>query len=427
MEKPRMILISIDSMINDDLEILRRLSNFGTLLRKASTVKNMLTTYPSYTHSIHTSISTGCYPGSHGVISNEHFEPGVLEPTWFEDYRDVKRPTFAQEAHKRGYSVAHVFWPLTLHEPMEWNLHRAGIHVIPDNEQQIIRERSSAGFFDEVYPYIKHAFNFPVRDFRSDEICFSTVEYLIDNHQPDLIQTHIIAIDNTRHHHCVYSRELHEAYAYLDEGLGRILAALRRQNLQDDTIVAITSDHGHLDIRKVLSINRFFLDHGLIELDENGQVRDWKAWFQTCSLSGHVYIKNNDETVAKQVFDLLDQNRDMLEIERIFTKEEAAREWHLEGGFTYVIESYGNTSFSANYHWEFITPLNNASYRTSLATHGHLPYKGVQPCFILVNPFHPRQVHLDHGRVIDQAPTLARCLGFAMTTCDGKPIEELLG
>jgi len=35
-------------------------------------------------------------------------------------------------------------------------------------------------------------------------------------------------------------------------------------------------------------------------------------------------------------------------------------------------------------------------------------------------------VDLPQGRIIDQAPTLARLLGFEMTTCDGSPIEELL-
>lgn len=36
------------------------------------------------------------------------------------------------------------------------------------------------------------------------------------------------------------------------------------------------------------------------------------------------------------------------------------------------------------------------------------------------------KVVLEHGRIIDQAPTLAKLLGFDMPCADGKPIEELV-
>jgi len=425
MQKKKMILISIDSFVGSDLNIMKQYPNFKYLLDRSSVVYSNLTTYPSYTHSIHTSISTGCYPGTHGVISNEHSEPGNLEPVWFEDYRDVKVPTLAQEAKKHGYSIAEVYWPLTLGDDADWNIHRAGIHVIPDNEQEIIRQRSKPGFFDEVYPYIKDAFDLN-RDYKSDEVCFDTAEYLIDRYQPDFMEIHLVIIDHYRHHFGVYSQNLHEAYQYLDNGFGRILEALRRQGIEDETIIAVTADHGHLDIKQVISINRFFRDNGLIEVDEEGKLVSWKAWLQTCSLSGHVYIKDNDPAVAKQVYDLLNAHRGELEIERIFTREEVEKEWHLTGDFTYVIESFGNSSFSSNYNWEIYTSTNNSSYRTSKATHGHLPYKGVQPCFFIRDPFNDKQVYLPEGRIIDQAPTLAKLMGFEMTTCDGEPISELL-
>ena len=147
---------------------------------------------------------------------------------------------------------------------------------------------------------------------------------------------------------------------------------------------------------------------------------------QSCSLSGHVYIKDQDPAIAAEVLQLLTEHSRELEIERIFTREEVEKEWHLTGDFTYVIESFGNSSFSSNYQWELYTPTSSASYRTSKATHGHLPGKGVQPCFFVCNPFASEQVYLPEGRIIDQAPTLARMLGFEMTTCDGRAMDALL-
>ena len=43
------------------------------------------------------------------------------------------------------------YWPLTLGDDAEWNIHRAGIHVIPENEQEIIRQRSKPGFLSLIH------------------------------------------------------------------------------------------------------------------------------------------------------------------------------------------------------------------------------------------------------------------------------------
>lgn len=425
MEKRKLIVISIDSMITEDMEVFKDMPNMGYLLKNSSVIKRNTTTYPSYTHSIHTSIMTGCYPGTHGVIGNEHFDPGNMEPEWFEKYTDVSVPTLLQEARRHGYTTAEVFWPLTLGDNAQWNIHRAGIHVIPDNQQQVIRERSTPGFFDEVYPYIKDTFSLP-HNIASDQLCFNTAEYLINAHQPDIMYIHLVVIDHVRHQNGVFSAEIKRSYEFLDKGFGQILDALRKNGLEDQTIINVTSDHGHLDIKKVISVNRLFRDNGLITVDENGRLTDWKAYLHTCSLSGHVYIKDHDPEVTAQVKKLLLNNRDMLELEHLYTREEVMELYHLDGDFTFVMESYGNASYSSNYNVELITPTSGGTYRTSKATHGHAPYKGVQPAFFLRNPFTDKKVILPEGRIVDQAPTLAKLMGFTMTVCDGKPIPELL-
>ena len=123
---------------------------------------------------------------------------------------------------------------------------------------------------------------------------------------------------------------------------------------------------------------------------------------------------------------LLEEHAGELNIEKFYTREEVKEKYHLDGDFDYVLESFGNASFSSDFNAELVQDTNNASYRSSIATHGHEPYKGVQPTYFLYNPYSRRKVDLPQGRIIDQAPTLARLLGFEMTTCDGSPIEELL-
>ena len=425
MKERKLIVISIDSMVTEDLEIIRTMPHMGKLLEKSSVIRRNMTTYPSYTHSIHTSISTGCYPGTHGVIGNEHFDPGNMEPEWFEKATDVKVPTLIQEARKHGYTAAEVYWPLTLGDDAEWNIHRAGIHVIPENEQEIIRQRSAPGFFDEVYPYIKDSFKLH-KYYKGDQLCFDTAEYLIRQYQPDVMYIHLVCIDYLRHNYGVFSKELKKGYEFLDRGFARIMNALEEKGLDQKTIINVTSDHGHLDIRRVISINRFLKDQGFLTTDETGALTGWDAYFHTCSLSGHLYIKNHDPEIAKNVIQALKEHGEELNIEKIYTRDEVKEKYHLDGEFDYVLESYGDASFSSDFNADLVESTNNATYRSSIATHGHEPYKGVQPAFFLYNPFSAKTVDLAHGRIIDQAPTLARLLGFEMTSCDGTARNELL-
>lgn len=114
----------------------------------------------------------------------------------------------------------------------------------------------SRGFFDEVYPYIKDSFKLH-KYYKGDELCFDTAEYLIGKYQPDVMYLHLVCIDYLRHNYGVFSKELWTGYEYLDKGFARILKALKDQGLENRTIINVTSDHGHLDIRRVYSINRF--------------------------------------------------------------------------------------------------------------------------------------------------------------------------
>ena len=105
----------------------------------------------------------------------------------------------------------------------------------PENEQEIIRQRSKPGFFDEVYPYIKDSFKLH-KYYKGDELCFDTAEYLIGKYQPDVMYLHLVCIDYLRHNYGVFSKELWTGYEYLDKGFARILKALKEQGLENRTM-----------------------------------------------------------------------------------------------------------------------------------------------------------------------------------------------
>ena len=425
MKKKRLIVISIDSMVTEDLAVLRSLPNFSEVLADSSIVMRNEATYPTLTHSIHTAISTGCYPGTHGVTGNEHFVPGEMEPAWFEAFDEVKVPSLSAVAKQHGYTVASVLYPLTLNAPFEWVLHR-NEHDCPFEEKyNRIRERSMQDVFDELRPYTKDSFNMgPVLS--EDQFCTDAIVGLIERHQPEIIYTHIIAIDTIRHQKGMFGQHILDIYRELDRMLGQILDALKKQGLYDKTILNVTADHGHLDIDRVVSINRFLRDEGLITVDEAGNLVDWQAYMHSCALSGHMHIKDHDPALYKKVWDLIDANREALDIERLFTMDEVRAKYHLDGDFDFVIESNGAATFSTDYNAPLCVASGGPDYRYAITTHGHEPWKGIQPLFFVRNPYSATRVVLAKGKIVDQAPTLARMLGFDMPQADGSVREELL-
>ena len=424
MEK-KLIVISIDSMIEDDLEILKGLPNFAEVLNSSSVVRKMESTYPTLTHSIHTSILTGCYPLHHGVINNELFMPGIPKAPWYEESELVKVKTLPEQAKAYGYKTAYIFWPLTMHADMPWVLHRASIHTPSEHEQDIIRQRSTPGLLDEVAPAVEPCWSLPHHQ-ASDLFCTRSAEYLLERYQPDITYIHLVLIDHTRHTYGVYSSEIARSYQFLDAEVGRILSALKRAGTYDQTILCFTSDHGHLDVDRAISLNRFFCDHGLCDIAPDGSLLSWKAYAHSCALSSQIYVKDHDPEVREQVLRLLTEHREALGIREIFTEAETEAQYCTGGDYDFMVDTDGHTCFSYDLRWPLETSVDNSDYRSSRASHGHLPFKGPQPCFFVRNPFTGKKVQLEQGRIVDQAPTLAKMLDFELKDCDGRPIDALL-
>lgn len=411
-------------MVEEDASILRKLPNFGRVLSQSSWVRQMESTYPTLTHSIHTSIITGCYPGRHGIIGNEQFIPGDFSPPWYEERRFVKTALLPEQAAEHGLTTAYVCWPLTQGANAEWVLHRAGVRISPDQRVETMRRLSSEALVDELPADVMESWELPHFE-ASDRFSLRAGAYLIRKYQPDILYMHIILVDHIRHLYGVFSPEIEDAYRFLDGEFGHLLAALDETGLYDQTILNLTSDHGHLDVERVVSLNRFLMEQGLLQADAAGKLLSWQAYAHSCAMSAQIYIQNRDPALRDRVKRLLEEYGQALGIGKVFTADELDEKYHLYGGFDLMAETDGVTAFSSDYTAPLQMQPGSADYRYSRATHGHAPEKGVQPTFFLRNPFAGAPIVMERGRIVDQAPTLARLMGFDLRDCDGEPVPEL--
>ena len=213
-----------------------------------------------------------------------------------------------------------------------------------------------------------------------------------------------------------------------DRKIGELMDILREQGTLEHTNFCVMGDHGHLPVKQVFNPNILLVKEGLIQLDDQGRVKDYRCYIHSAGLSAHVVLKDpDDQETRRQVEALLDswvENADY-GCEQILNKAQMA-EHHLTGPFDYAIEGRLGTSFGNNCTGELIRPTDNTDYKLSVSAHGHLPEKGPQPIFFAAGPAIREGVAVERGDLIDEAPTYAAILGVEMPWAQGTAMKEIL-
>jgi Uncharacterized proteins of the AP superfamily len=196
-----------------------------------------------------------------------------------------------------------------------------------------------------------------------------------------------------------------------------------------DTDFFIVSDHGHLNIRRSIALNVKLAEAGLIDVAEDGSVRDWRAFCKSGGLSALVYLKDPDNKEdwkkTKEVLEAL-RDEEVYGISQVFTREEIREKEHLDGPFSFVVETDDYTSFSNDWQRPLVKVLDNKNYRFGRSTHGHLPDKGPQPTMFAFGPHIKPGAVLERANLVDEPVTIAKVLGIEMTGTDGRCLSELL-
>ena len=132
--------------------------------------------------------------------------------------------------------------------------------------------------------------------------------------------------------------------------------------------------------------------------------------------------------LKKEVAALLEtmQRDSRFGISEILTREAAMKREHLYGGFSFVIETDGHTTFGNAWMPPYAVPLTNSDYRFGHATHGYLPDKGPQPVFIGCGASLRPGAWVEQATLADCAPTCAAALGLDLPWAQGRVLKTLL-
>ncbi len=424
----KLMVISVDSMITEDIGVIRKLPNFERILKDSSVVRNVLTTYPSLTHSVHPSIATGCRPWKHGAFNNELFQPFNEEPDWFDTAGQLKTEAVWDVFRKAGRTTALISWPVSSGADADWVLHRPGVggphRFYSGPEDEMIHTSTPGIYTGKLYERCHPAWSLPHYydwDFCTSNAC----AVILEDHVPDLLLTHFTLVDAIRHREGVFSSDLISAYEYIDEQLGLIWDVLDRKGLWDEYIIAFTSDHGHIDATRITRPNILFAQAGYIDLDPENNVTDWKIYCHGSDFFMPVYVRDHDPALKEEALRILGENMEKLGISEFLSKDYAYGAYGLDGDFDFLCDTDGGTLFYPDCKGPLeLTRASGVEFPR--ASHGYRPEKGPRPMMFLRVPGRPGGKTLESGRIIDQMPTFAKLAGLEMPDAEGRPVEALL-
>ena len=433
MKNKHLIVVSVDALVYEDLEYAKTLPSFGKLISEGAIIERVKTIYPSLTHPVHASIISGAPAGVTGIVSNATFAPGEDAP-WYNFLDEIKCDTILHAAKRAGLTTAVCQWPVTAKGQDVID------YLVPDllneysqgRENEILDVYREYGTTECLIDIVEEGISrFGFRDEHPavDNFQIFCSSEIIKRYKPNLLLTHPSLVDNARHTSGVFGEKVKGAIEETDRWLGMLLDAVRDAGIEENTDFVILSDHGQLDIVRVICPNVYLADAGYIKVGQGGELLSYDAYIVSCGLSAQVYLKNpENREIYDGVYKLLS---DMAEekiygFERVFTKEEVERLYGLSGDFSFVIESDGYSGFSEALTRPIVIPQNTEDYRTGRGTHGHMPEKGPQPTFIGAGPSFKKGVILGEGNILNHAPTIAKILGLPFESAYGKCVNEIL-
>lgn len=436
MKRKRLLVISADSLVGEDLEYFRTLPNYQKYIAGGSGVDRVRSIYPSLTYPAHATLMTGCYPDRTGIVSNNIYTEDTRCGDWEWDSAALRAEDIFSAAKRVGYSTASVLWPVTgCNKNIDHLVNEAWRPEAGETVQGLFARYGSS---PEVIDIIMHHVGRLVPDHMQrglavhpefDDFGAGCAADIIRRFKPELMLVHTCPVDACRHEYGVFSDRLEAAIRRVDAHLGEIGQALEDAGVLADTNVFLISDHGQLNCVRFASINVALSRAGFLSVGEDGRLSpDWRAYSRSAGMCAYVYLREKDDSRAYDaVYGFLKQmeSSGVCGISKVYTVEEAAAE-RLRGDFSFVLETDGRTAFSNACDGHFMRNVEPGDEHYLNGQHGHHPDKGPQPVLEAKGPDIVPGLRIPECRLVDEAPTFAALLGVTLAGADGNALEALL-
>lgn len=438
-EKRHLVVISMDGLSELERDAIASLPGFSRLLARGTRIGSLDGVYPTLTYVLHATLMTGCHPDSHGIDHNHPLQPWVHgeHQSWYWYARELLQPSLFDCARQAGLTTAAVLWPLVAGASIDWNLPE--IAALP-GENQILKalRAGSPGFLLDLQARFGRYRRGSEQPFLDDFVARSAA-YTIRSKRPGLLMTHLIALDDAKHHYGSDSDQTRAALLHLDTCLGRILDAIEYAGIGGRTSIVVLGDHGHIDTVRRIRLNRKLVDAGLGPVRSGGKPADGRFWFRCAGGSAYLHMRDTKagtvatggeavgtrETVVTEAANLLERWKADPEtgIAAVHSSQDLLR-FRTNSGAVFAIDAEPGVQFIEDAEGPAVehSPQPGAFG----ADHGYPPWMpGYRSLFMAAGAGIREGANPGRFSMIDVAPTLARMLGLAFPACDGSVNESI--
>lgn len=428
---PSVLLISVDAL---KPEFVFEQERLGVKLPNITRyfVENGLTTrdgmksvFPTFTYPCHQSMITGTNPATHRTFNNGIFDPTGQHLGAWHWFATTEVKTLWEAAKENGYWSASVAFPTSVGAK--------GDFIAPEywwdgsalDSRFIDAVAKPQGLITEMEKEIgQYAGGLDLTD-AGDAQRGKAALWILKNkiapvisEKPFFMSAYFASFDESAHVNGVYSREAAQSLEKIDGMLGQLIETAR-EITDGHLIVCVVSDHGTLDNTHNISPNVLLKDAGLIETDNQGKIKSWKAFSQRAGGTSEIRLADPEDTEAaeilKNVMAQLASSPDSGILE-VLTREEAVK----RGGFpeaAYVLVSQKG--------YEIRDDVTGDYCRTRLtqkAQHGYSEnFPEMRASFMLTGEGIEKG-HIQNVRLIDVAPTLAGLMNFELPDAEGRDL-----
>lgn len=416
-DAPHVIVVSIDGLMpatyTDSgpakIPVLRGLAAGGAWAEGAIGV------VPSVTYPSHTTMITGVPPSVHGIVTNEILDPeGLSGGAWYWFADAIRVPTLPGAVRSRGLLAGAVSWPATVGMDLDYLLPEYWAWRHPSGRSLLEALTRPAGLVRSSEAAAGRTFDWPLTD--RDRVDHAI--HILKTWQPHLLLLHVFESDSAEHTYGPGSPQALEAIERIDGYLGLLLEAARTVIPAERLHIVVVSDHGFAGIDRQLNPNVAFRREGLIDVDERGRVRGWRAWFHPAGGSGFVYLRDPSNAAVRD------------RVERILRDLAGDPANGIADVWTPAdLERLGGDPDAA-FGLEMRPPFYSSSGVTELVTpsgsrggHGYAPTRPELHASLVINgPRVKRTGNLGVVRLSQLAPTLASWFGVGLSPRADQPL-----
>jgi hypothetical protein len=184
----------------------------------------------------------------------------------------------------------------------------------------------------------------------------------------------------------------------------------------------VLGDHSFQDTSQCININAAFKNAGLISVNEQGDIKDWKVYANSCDGSAEIHLKDrNDQATRLQVEKLLAglQSDAANGIEAVYNASEAVG-MGISQDMDFVLQARPGYYFTRKINGPLINPIEAekvAQGKEYFATHGYL-YKNnedYRTIFMASGPGIEKGKVIPSMKLVDVAPFIIKILDLDIT------------